>query len=108
MESHVKRYDMEHWQALEDLDIASKRFDDKIRYVIRGKAGTEYAGLAHGFGIVDEKSDRVYLYDEKRQAESALEDLAKSLLKNSKEDAYKLFELHEVRKDELHSTYKKA
>lgn len=93
---------------LDVLDISSKQFDEKVRYVIRGKSGTEYEGLAYGFGIVDEKSDRVYLYEEKWQAESALEDLAKSLMDNSKKDASKLLELHEVKKDELHSTYKKA
>ena len=48
-----------------------KKFDETTRYVIRGKVGTEYEGLAYGFGMADETSNLVYLYEERWQVEDA-------------------------------------
>lgn len=96
-------------KLLEDLKKKSDEFDNKIRYVIHGKstAKMEYRDLAYGAGMVQEDSRLVLLYNDKCNAQKAFDEYALWFERDG-EKAEDCFEIREVGRDELYTTYIKA
>lgn len=96
-------------KLLEDLKKKSDEFDNRIRYVIHGKpnAKMEYRDLAYGAGMVKEDSSLVFLYNDKRNAQKAFDEYAVWFERDG-ENAEDCFEIREVGRDELYTTYLKA
>lgn len=97
-------------KLLEDLKKKSDEFDNKIRYVIHGKpnAKMEYRDLAYGAGMVKDDSSQVFLYNDKWFAQNAFDEYAKWFDSQNDVKAIDCFEIREVGRDELYTTYLKA
>lgn len=92
------------------LDMVEKKledFDNKPRWVIRGKKGTKYEGKGYGFGIttIDPNNEQTFVFDDKFFAEENLQELYRRAVND---DVFDCFEVHEIGKEELYAKYRKS